>query len=602
MKLVLKRVSGYLLVLLLWLTVACQKENPPSYGQIEEYKARIEQIIDKGEILAKWVKVENEYSFHFEKETILISAGLLREVESKKEEWKTVLVFSDDSKMIIPSMGEGLDFIVKDLTLNPSGHNPLAAKIEVFLPANGRVKIVVHGKDGQSGTISHLFKEKTARQHLPVLGLYEDYENQVDIVFSDYEGNERGKTRMTITTAPLHLTDFPTFQVNIANKSRMEPGVNLVCYPGESEIDTSRPYMLDENGEIRWILLFKDNPELAHFAQSIGLKRTRKGTYISGDMSEDRILEFDVLGNLLNQWSLKKMGYSFHHEIAEAKNGNFLITVTKDEARLTNGEPRINDHIIEFDPVNGNAINEWDLADMLDTSRYQKPDGVTPEEFRQKPNNWAHNNAVTEMGADIVASMRYQGIMRYSRAGQLKWVISPHSGWSKPYQKFLLTPMDKAGHLITDPEVVDGLKPHPDFEWAWGPHTPVVMSNGNILVFDNGYNRHFASNVSSGNEDYSRAVEYKIDEKKMTVQQVWQYGEERGRQTFAQALSGVQFLEQTGNILFCPGMGTQTHKGFGGYVIEVDPETREVVFELSIAASYTAFHRVTRMTMYPQNL
>src|SRR5690625_3327219 len=99
---------------------------------------------------------------------------------------------------------------------------------------------------------------------------------------------------MMIPTEKLELTDFPTFQVMVARQDRMESGVNLISYPGQSEIATSTPYMIDADGEIRWILLFKDHPRLSHFAQSVGLKRTQRGTFISGDVSENRIIEIDV--------------------------------------------------------------------------------------------------------------------------------------------------------------------------------------------------------------------------------------------------------------------------------------------------------------------
>ena len=39
-----------------------------------------------------------------------------------------------------------------------------------------------------------------------------------------------------------------------AQYDRMEPGMNLVNSPGQDETDTSIPYMIDADGEIRWIL------------------------------------------------------------------------------------------------------------------------------------------------------------------------------------------------------------------------------------------------------------------------------------------------------------------------------------------------------------
>src|SRR5699024_368890 len=141
---------------------------------------------------------------------------------------------------------------------------------------------------------------------------------------------------------------------------------NLISYPGHTETDTSLPYMVDENGDIRWVLLLDDDPDYKNFIDQIGLQRTEEGTYIAGDMTENRIVEFDVLGHVENEWDIKSKGYSFHHEVTEADNGNFLITVTKDDAQLEDGTPRKNDFIIELDPNTGSVVKEWDLADMLD--------------------------------------------------------------------------------------------------------------------------------------------------------------------------------------------------------------------------------------------
>lgn len=582
---------------------ACKDRENITPVVVEGFKKSLEDAVNNGEILNSWTKEAAHYVFKFEKEIIEIPVTAISGITDKAEEWKTVLAFSDLSEVVVPSRGGPLDFIIKDLTVNPSGYNPLAARVEVLLPAPGRVKITVHGKNGSRGTISHLFRAQEMRQHLPLLGLYADHLNQVDISFTDKEGNERGKTRLSIPTGPVVLPASPDIYVKVSKNGQMEPGLNLVSYPGQSEIDTSCPYMLDEDGEIRWVLMLKNSSELARFSQSIGLKRTAKGTFISGDMSEDRIVELDVLGNLLKQWDLKKLGYSFHHEITEARNGHFLITVSKDNAVLSNGKPRINDFIIELNPATGAVLKEWDLATMLDTARYQKPDGITPPQFIQSPGNWAHNNSIAELGDQLLATLRYQGIFSYSPAGKVNWIISPHRDWGKAYQPYLLTPLDRNGQPITDAQVLAGEKVHPDFEWAWGPHTPVALPNGNFLVFDNGYNRNFVNNMLPGVQNYSRAVEYQVDGVKKTVRQVWEYGKSRGNETFSQALSGVQYLPSTGHVLFCPGMGTLTQKGNGGHVIEVDPRTGEVVFEIQITSpSYTAFHRVTRMSLYPENL
>lgn len=566
-------------------------------------KAALQSIIDSGVLMNNISEDGNDYVFNFETTTLRVSKPEITEIAPDPEHWKTILTFSDRSQLTVPTKGTSLDFIVEQVQLNPSGYNPLAAIAQIQLPTYGRVRVTVHGKSGDAGAISHLCQMQTIRQSVPILGLYAGYDNIVDLTFTDKDGHERGTTQIHIRTEALQLLDFPAVQVIKSQPGKMEPGVNLVSYPGMSEIDLSVPYIVDSEGEIRWILLWKSSPDLHQLSASIGLKRTKKGTFITGDQMAQRIVEIDMFGNLLHQWDLQKPGYTFHHEVTEAKNGNYLITVSKASAKLLNGQPRVNDFIIELEPNSGSIVKEWDLATMIDTSRYVKPDGITPPQFSQNPTNWAHNNSIKEIGDDLLATMRYQGIMSFTHQGNLRWLISPHKYWSTKYQPYLLNPVDENGNLITDPQVLDGDIRTDGFDWPWGPHTPIALSNDRILVFDNGYNRHWISNARTNESNYSRVVEYKIDEAKHTVQQVSAYGDERGPQCFSQALSGVQYLPETGHIMFCPGMGVPTSKGFGGRVVEIDPLTKEVVFEMEItASSNTAFHRVTRMLLYPDNI
>lgn len=594
------RLPGMIICLVV-LFVSCSRKADEVI--IVKSKPAIQQLIDAGSLLNSITKNGNSYILKFETGEISIPSDEIKTVVSETALWKTVLTFIDNTTLAIPSKGGPMDFMVKEIQLNPSGLNPLAALVNVILPTYGRVKVTVHGKNGINGNITHLCSGETVNQMVPVFGLYADYENIVDLTFTDLKGNERGTTQIKIRTQPLPVQDFPIIKVTKNLIQKMEPGVNLVSYPGASELDVSIPYMVDNEGAVRWVLLLKSSAELQKLSMSIGLKRTSKGTFICGDQVQNRIVEIDMFGNLIRQWDLMKWGYRFHHEVAIAKNNNFLITVTNSAARLLNGNPRVNDFIVEMDPVSSTLVKEWDLSKMIDTARYVKPDGITPPQFSQSPTNWAHNNSIVEMADNnLIATCRYQGIISYTRNGNLKWIISPHKYWGAKYQPYLLNPIDEQGNPVTDPNIINGDASSTGFDWPWGPHTPVILPNNNILVFDNGYNRNWISNALTDN-NYSRVVEYKVYEANKTVQQVWSFGKEMGKEGFAQAVSGVQFLSQTHNVLFCPGMAVPTSNGLGGKVVELNLITKERVFEMEITApSNSAFHRVTRMSLYPDNL
>jgi arylsulfate sulfotransferase len=102
------------------------------------------------------------------------------------------------------------------------------------------------------------------------------------------------------------------------------------------------------------------------------------------------------------------------------------------------------------------------------------------------------------------------------------------------------------------------------------------LPNGNLLVFDNGTSRYFENNIQ-----FSRAVEYHINEQDKTVTQVWQYGKERGPEFFSNIISDVDYLHKTNTILVTSG---HIKKGtnLSGKIVEVDYETGKEVFEATL--------------------
>lgn len=75
-------------------------------------------------------------------------------------------------------------------------------------------------------------------------------------------------------------------------------------------------------------------------------------------------------------------------------------------------------------------------------------------------------------------------------------------------------------------------------------------------MFDNGNLRAspFDGNTKTREKDsYSRAVEYAIDEQKMEVRQVWEYGKNIANPLYARFVGDANLLEKTGNVLITFG-------------------------------------------------
>lgn len=487
------------------------------------------------------------------------------------------------------AVGTGLDFVTA-LTIrhNPSGYAPLTAEVTLTTTRPVQVEVVVAGRDGGED-LAHRFDDLTQDARLPILGLYPNAGNTVTFRFYDAGGASLGDITRTVTTPPL-LADLPVVTINTATPADMKPGMNLVGYFGhDSELTPQRPFIFDALGTIRWYLDFRTHPNLASLFYDDGVERLANGNLYFGDGSTGRIIEMDMLGRIVNEWPMP--GYGFHHQVLEKPNGNFVVTVNK------HGAPTIEDYLIEIDRTSGAIIREWNLNQSLEYARRAWPAG-----FADLNVDWFHANGVAYDPEDdaIIVSGRTQGTVKLTNDNQVVWILAPHREWGTAgdgtdLATKLLQPLDAAGQPITDPSVLDGATNHADFEWAWYQHAPELMPDGTLLLFDNGDNRNY-----TGQTLYSRAVAYRIDPNAMTIQQVWQYGKERGGETFSRIVSDVDYHAAEGNVVFMPGA-----VGSYGKAIEVDYTTRAVVFEATITPPIApfgiTFHRVERLPLYPPN-
>ena len=121
----------------------------------------------------------------------------------------------------------------------------------------------------------------------------------------------------------------------------------------------------------------------------------------------------------------------------------------------------------------------------------------------------------------------------------------------------------------------------------------MVTPDGTLLLFDNGtYKAIPPAPAVAPADNYSRAVEYAIDEEAMTVRQVWSFGGP-DEPFYSPFLGGVAWLPETGNILVADGGRVVDEEGvsldipplgrkFGRIVEVTHTDEPETVFELVI--------------------
>ena len=500
-----------------------------------------------------------------------------------------ILFFAACRKEISPSPPSGEITITNDnVTLNPNGDAPLTATIHIETSVPAKVSIDVAGKHGAESDVIKDFDDVSASHDIPILGLYADYDNTVELIFKDASGAELGRKSYDIKTSALPTGVFPAITIDTKQDGMMAEGMTLVSYFGYNVNSFPQyPFIFDAFGDIRWYLDFSTIPALSSLFYDDGMERLQNGNFYFGDISSNAIYEMDFQGKIVNTWPLP--GYQFHHNVQEKPNGNFLVTVSKQGAATTE------DYIIEIDRNSKQISNTWDLNASLQYSRQTLiTDAV----------DWIHVNAVIYDASDntIIISGRTQGVVKLDQNNNVVWILGCHKGWGTAgngadLNNFLLQPLDKDDQPITDQDVLDGNTNHPDFEWNWYQHAPLLMPNGHIMLFDNGGdNRNF-----SGAGQYSRAVEFEINAVDKTVKQIWEYGKNRGDATFSHIVSDVDFLSAENHVIFSPGAVNNTTNY--GKVVELDYATQNILFEATLTPPQSfygiTFHRTERLTLYP---
>lgn len=346
--------------------------------------------------------------------------------------------------------------------------------------------------------------------------------------------------------------------------------------------------IIDTKGEIRWYL----RPDAIYDPSSVW----KSGSMMGFEQGSDgkltwgfgqRYVKYDIMGREIWNRVLPRNYIDFTHAMDAAQNGHYFLKVGSADTRRTDGKRvrTIRDVIVEVDE-NGSVVDEWRLFDILDPWRSDvlkamdqgavclnvdlKKAGHTlsQDELDKMDNsdefgditgtgsgrNWAHVNSVDYDPSDdsIILSVRNQSaVVKIGRDKKVKWILAAPQGWNKKLASKLLVPVDSRGKKLTCDEVsCSGT----DFDWTWTQHSAWrvdAKSDKNVIyvsVFDNGDGRGMEQPALPSMK-YSRGVIYKIDQKKMTVEQVWEYGKEQGSAFYSPITSMTQYQDDKKSVL-----------------------------------------------------
>ena len=405
------------------------------------------------------------------------------------------------------------------LVKNPYLINPLAAVICFKTDEEVSAKITVRGKE-TAGDLVCLFS--AAKEHiLPIYGLYDNYNNTVSIELGN--GN-KAEVHIYIEEQNVNRAQYCRTTAEYFGKDLM------VLSPTTAIIDSCKTCGFDYTGDVRWLLTLKANWDIKKLANGRLLvssyRPLEKPYYTVG------LMEIDFLGKIYKEY---RISGGYHHDAVELESGNLLAASDQDFSES------VEDYIVEIDRQAGEVIKSWDLLNLLPREAGKAGDW--------NYHDWFHNNSVwyDAKSNSITLSGRHQDAIiniDYD-TGNLNWVIGDPEGWPQDFvNRYFFTPTGKG-----------------DFDWQYEQHAARILPNGDVFVFDNGtYRSKNTEKRVAPDNNFSRGVIYRIDTEAMEIEQVWQYGKQRGAEFYSPYICNVDYYDNGHYMIHSGGIATYRGK------------------------------------------
>ncbi len=449
------------------------------------------------------------------------------------------------------------------IIVNPYEISPLTALILFETRDLTAPTVTIVGED-ESTTFTKTFTPN--KKHvLPIYGLYPDRNNEVIITLNgeDYTFH--------IQTDPLP-DDFALPTNVTANKEELDQELYFVT-------PSSQGYTAayDINGDVRWYLtenMIWDVQRLRNGNIMLSSNRLINPPYYTTGL-----VEMDLTGKIYYEYVLPG---GYHHDVYELENGNLLVASNDFDSGT------VEDYIVEIERDTGNIVKRIDLKEILPMDEGKN--------LMATDYDWFHNNSVwydsdtnsiTLSGRhqDAVVNIDYNSL-------EINWIVGSHDGWSEEYQKYFLDPIGD------------------DFEWQWAQHAAMILPNGDLFVFDNGNNRSKTEEDSvKASDNYSRGVIYHINTIDKTIEQVWEYGKDRGSEFYSPYISDVDYLEEDHYLIHSGGINTVDGKPGNEPAglenvdsmnsITTEVKNDEVIFEMNLP---TNLYRAEKMDLYSNSV
>lgn len=439
--------------------------------------------------------------------------------------------------------------IISSPSITPAANAPLAGELKLTTDVETRVSVLV-----SSGTSlwEKDFYDYSTTHSLPLLGFKPGETNEILVTVYDKDRNAYTATQ-SLTFATAHLpANFPTHTVLTSQPNQMEPGYMLLVIDHAYTSAGNYIAILDNDGNVVWYSLVPTSSSAYADVRQLD----NGDLFLQLAPPSNKFIEMNMLGEIVRTWQPPAQYPINIHEGLVTSHGSIMYL--SDATEVVSGFPtsdtvsnsplvttNVDDNpIVEISLTNSALLHTWSPLALLDPTRvtyltYGEYSGLSPYGVDNE-----HANALVDDTADdsIIVSLRVQNaVLKFSRStGKLKWILGPHELWGTNWQPYLLTPMGTP------------------FDWNYGQHAPEVTPEGTLLLFnDNPYQASPYNPQVADQNNYSSAVEYRIDETNMTVSEVWNSAWQTNQDRLYTPIVGrVQWLPQTRNVFVTYGFVT----------------------------------------------
>jgi arylsulfate sulfotransferase len=395
---------------------------------------------------------------------------------------------ADDTTITITGHTAGATPFISNVTLVVSNTSVLRS-IQFTIDAKpGSVTQPLSGTYANSYLLGRGFEDpQTGEVVLPVYGLYDGYNNVVNLTYQFTDGSSK-QAVTSISTA--NFSDpcgykTPTILQRRTNSTDLSYDYMMV----KGSCSNFAPAIIDSDGALRWV-----GTAGLSFGSAIFFDN---GVYVGHGALLTRI-ELDGAFNQIGDYS--SLGIlNCHHNIDPGKTGIILDVDTTAYYNSVN---------IEVDPHSGALLKMWNLADIISAAMIAG--GDDPSQFvYPTPTDWFHNNGTAYNRADdslIVSSRENFVICLDYETSAIKWILGD------PTKKWYQFPSLRNFALTLPPGSLPPI----------GQHAPSITYDQNLLLFDNGQNSVFQT-PQGDQRNYASPRKYEVDLSAKMATEIWNF-------------------------------------------------------------------------------